>query len=59
VSEDKRPQRLPCGCPDMDEWLDPCPGHIWTHWHSNKRNALREDRFCFYCGAMESQEIKP
>lgn len=53
--------RLPCGCPDMDdwEWLDPCPGHVWTHWHPNPVNAMREDRYCFYCGAMEMQEIGP
>lgn len=53
------PERLACGCPDMEEWLDPCPGHVWTHWHPNPADALREDRFCFYCGAMERQEIAP
>lgn len=50
--------RLPCGCPDVGEdFLDPCPGHVWSHWHPNPFNALREDRFCFYCGGMETQEI--
>jgi hypothetical protein len=51
--------RLPCGCPDFDEddYLDPCPGHVWSHWHPSPIDALREDRFCFYCGEMEWQTL--
>lgn len=52
-------ERLPCGCPDMDdwEWLDPCPGHVWTHWHGHSTDALTEFRLCFYCGTMETQTV--
>lgn len=52
-------ERLPCGCPDMDDWdwLDPCPGHAWTHWHPHGLDAMSEVRFCFYCGVMEMQTI--
>lgn len=51
--------RLPCGCPNIGEWeqLDPCPGHVWTHWHPHAIDALSECRFCFYCGSMETQTL--
>lgn len=51
--------RLSCGCPDMTDWdwLDPCPGHVWTHWHPSEVDALTEYRFCFYCGVMEQQSL--
>ena len=50
--------RLSCGCPELNDFLNPCPGHVFSHWHQNKLNALRMDRFCFYCGEMETQELK-
>jgi hypothetical protein len=54
--------RTACGCPDRpDEDYqehpdEPCD---WSHWHPNKHSpGLREDRFCWKCGAMETQEIR-
>ncbi len=51
--------RLPCGCPEIETYLDPCPEGecVWSHWHPSPIDGLREDRFCFYCGAMETQRI--
>ena len=49
--------RLPCGCPELETWIDPCPGHVWSHWHFSPINALRQDAFCFYCGEMKTQTL--
>lgn len=55
---------LPCGCPQFPTdhvYLSWCEGrgekHQWSHWHTNPIDALREDRFCFACGGMETQRI--
>jgi hypothetical protein len=56
--------RLPCGCPDRPDEDDYKP-HLgqpcdWSHWHPNEHSdAPREDRFCWLCGAMETQTLEP
>lgn len=49
---------------ERDDFLPDCDTvdgrtHWWTEWESNILNGLREDRFCFRCGVMEWQEIRP
>lgn len=47
-----------CGCLQWEEYDPPCDGpHDWTHWHPNSQDALREDRYCRRCGAMEWQRL--
>lgn len=48
---------------ERDDFLADCDrvdsrDHWWTEWKSNPLNALREDRFCFRCGTMETQGIE-
>lgn len=31
--------------------------HWWTVWRLNDRDALREERYCFDCGTVETQQI--
>lgn len=53
--------RSACGCPDRpDEAYQPHPDELcdWSHWHPNQfSKGLREDRFCWKCGSMETQEL--
>jgi hypothetical protein len=55
--------RSDCGCPDRpDEAYQPHPDEPcdWSHWHSNRHaDGLREDRFCWKCGSVETQDLKP
>jgi hypothetical protein len=41
--------------PDCDS--DPSREHWWTEWRLNPLGLQREERFCFECGSMESQEL--
>lgn len=54
--------RSACGCPDRpDEDYEPHSGQPceWSHWHPNEVSAeLREDRYCWLCGAMETQILR-
>lgn len=51
--------RSPCGCPERDDYAEhpgePCD---WSPWHLNGYFPGREDRFCWKCGAMETQVLK-
>lgn len=49
--------RLPCGCPDVDPLDVECDVCVWSHWHLSPIDALREDRFCLYCGAMDTRRL--
>jgi hypothetical protein len=56
-----RGERNPlCGCPINDDGYAPHPGEPcdWSHWHPNYHSEQpREDRFCWKCGSMETQEL--
>lgn len=54
--------RSACGCPDRpdEDYREhsgqPCE---WSHWHPNECSpGPREDRFCWKCGAMETQSLE-
>jgi hypothetical protein len=52
--------RTECGCPDRpDEAYQPHPGQPcdWSEWHPSQFEDLREDRFCWRCGSMETQRM--
>lgn len=48
---------------DRDDFLPDCDtsdsyDHWFTEWRLNPLGMQREERFCFRCGLMETQEIR-